>query len=66
MGLPQSGKSALFYALSRGFIRAKVMAFDELIAAGTWDAAKAAGKRRLEGLDYPVKDGGIIHTRFKV
>lgn len=47
-------------------IRAEVMAFDELIAAKTWDPAKAAGKPRLEGKDYPVKDGDIVHIRFKV
>jgi len=52
--------------LARGFIRAEVLAFDDLIAAGTWDAAKAAGKPRLEGKDYPVKDGDILNIRFKV
>jgi ribosome-binding ATPase YchF (GTP1/OBG family) len=43
-----------------------VLAFDDLIAAGTWDAAKAANKNRLEGKDYQVKDGDILHVRFKV
>lgn len=52
--------------LARGFIRAEVLAFDDLIAAKTWDAAKAANKLRLEGKDYPVKDGDILHVRFKV
>jgi GTP-binding protein YchF len=52
--------------LARGFIRAEVMAFDDLIAAGSWDAAKAAGKLRLEGKEYPVHDGDILHVRFKV
>ena len=52
--------------LARGFIRAEVMAFADLIAAGSWDAAKAAGKLRLEGKDYPVHDGDILHVRFKV
>lgn len=52
--------------LARGFIRAEVLAFDELIAAGTWEAAKAAGKFRLEGKDYPVKDGDILHVRHKI
>jgi GTP-binding protein YchF len=67
-----AGASALTAAgrihsdLARGFIRAEVLAFDELIAAGTWDAAKSAGKLRLEGKDYPVKDGDILHVRFKV
>ena len=52
--------------LARGFIRAEVLAFDDLIAAGTEAAAKAAGKFRLEGKEYPVKDGDILHVRFKV
>jgi GTP-binding protein YchF len=52
--------------LARGFIRAEVMAFEDLIQAGTWDAAKAAGKLRLENREYPVKDGDILHVRFKV
>lgn len=52
--------------LARGFIRAEVLAFDDLIAAETWDAAKAANKLRLEGKEYPVKDGDILHVRFKV
>ena len=52
--------------LARGFIRAEVLAFDDLIAAGTWEAAKAANKLRLEGKEYAVKDGDILHVRFKV
>jgi len=52
--------------LARGFIRAEVMAFKDLIAANGWDAAKAAGKLRLEAKDYPVLDGDILHVRFKV
>jgi GTP-binding protein YchF len=52
--------------LARGFIRAEVLAFDDLIAAKTWDAAKSANKLRLEGKEYIVKDGDILHVRFKV
>lgn len=52
--------------LARGFIRAEVLAFDDLISAGTWEAAKAANKLRLEGKEYAVKDGDILHVRFKV
>ena len=52
--------------LARGFIRAEVLAFDDLIAAQTWEAAKAANKLRLEGKDYPVKDGDILLFRFNV
>ena len=52
--------------LARGFIRAEVLAFDELISAGTWEAAKAGSKLRLEGKEYLVKDGDILNIRFKV
>ena len=52
--------------LQRGFIRAEVIAWDELLALGSWQAAKAAGKIRLEGKDYEVKDGDTLEIRFNV
>lgn len=53
--------------LARGFIRAEVMAFEEFQSVGgCWDEARAAGKMRLEGKEYLVKDGDIMHVRFKV
>jgi len=58
---------AIHSDLARGFIRAEVMAFDEFQATGgCWDEARAAGKMRLEGKEYIVKDGDIMHVRFKV
>jgi hypothetical protein len=50
----------------RGFIRAEVAAYDDFVAAGGEQAAKEAGKLRLEGKDYVVRDGDIIHFRFNV
>lgn len=50
----------------RGFIRAETVSYDDLVAAGNMVAAKEAGKVRLEGKDYVVKDGDIIHFRFNV
>ncbi|MET3699760.1 hypothetical protein SAMN05877753_10130 [Bacillus oleivorans] len=50
----------------RGFIRAETVSYDDLMAAGSMNAAKEAGKVRLEGKDYEVKDGDIIHFRFNV
>ena len=51
----------------RGFIKAEVIGFDEFIACGgTNAAAKAAGKLRLEGKEYVVRDGDIINFRFNV
>jgi len=52
--------------IKRGFIRAETFAFDDLKALGSEKALKAAGKIRLEGKDYVVKDGDIINFRFNV
>lgn len=50
----------------RGFIRAETVFYDDLLASGNMVAAKEAGKVRLEGKEYFVKDGDIIHFRFNV
>jgi ribosome-binding ATPase YchF (GTP1/OBG family) len=52
--------------LQRGFIRAEVISYEELVAAGSMEAAKAAGKVRVEGKDYGVREGDILHVRFAV
>ena len=52
--------------LQKGFIRAEVMAYDDLITGGSEAALKASGKFRLEGKDYVVKNGDIVHIRFNV
>ncbi len=53
--------------LARGFIRAEVMSFDDFReSGGCWDEARAMGKMRLEGKEYQVQDGDILHVRFKV
>lgn len=53
--------------LARGFIRAEVISWNDFYAAqGCWDEAKATGKMRLEGKEYVVNDGDILHVRFKV
>jgi ribosome-binding ATPase YchF (GTP1/OBG family) len=52
--------------LQRGFIRAEVIGYDELVAAGSMEAAKAHGKIRVEGKDYVVREGDILHVRFAV
>ena len=49
--------------LSRGFVRAEVVAYDDLISLGSMNEAKAKGKLRLEGKEYLVKDGDIVHIR---
>src|SRR5712692_5593202 len=52
--------------LERGFIRAEVVTYDDLVAAGGWDAAKAQGHLRVEGRDYVVREGDVLHVRFAV
>jgi hypothetical protein len=52
--------------IKRGFIRAETMAYDDLKALGDEKAVKAAGKMRLEGKEYVVKDGDIINFRFNI
>ena len=52
--------------LQKGFIRAEVVAYDDLMALGSMAAAKAHGKLRLEGKEYPVKDGDILNIRFNL
>lgn len=52
--------------IQRGFIRAEVVAFDDLKRAGDYAAARKMGLVRLEGKTYPVKDGDIIHFRFNI
>ena len=52
--------------LQRGFIRAEVIHWDELIELGSWASAKAAGRIRLEGKDYQVADGDVLEIRFNV
>ena len=50
----------------RGFIRAEVVAYDDLYASGTYTAAKEKGLVRVEGKEYVVKDGDIMLFRFNV
>ena len=57
---------AIHTDLQRGFVRAEVVAYDDLISLGGMAEAKAKGKLRLEGKEYPVKDGDIMHVRFNL
>lgn len=50
----------------RGFIRAEVVHYDDLVAAGGYVSAREAGRLRLEGKDYVVQDGDVMHFRFNV
>lgn len=50
----------------RGFIKAEVIGFDDLVEAGSVAAAKAAGKARMEGKEYVMQDGDVVEFRFNV
>lgn len=57
---------AIHTDLSRGFIRAEVVSYDDLIASGSWQEAKQKGLLRVEGRDYVVREGDVLHVRFNV
>lgn len=62
---PQAA-SVIHTDFEKGFIRAEVIAFDDFIDGGGESGAKEAGKWRLEGKDYLVRDGDVVHFRFNV
>ena len=52
--------------IERGFIRAEVVDWRELVDAGSMAACRDRGTLRLEGRGYPVRDGEVVHFRFNV
>ena len=50
----------------KGFIRAEVIHWDELLEVGSWSKAREVGKLRVEGKDYEVADGDVVEIRFNV
>ncbi|MED6330594.1 MAG: DUF933 domain-containing protein, partial [Actinomycetota bacterium] len=50
----------------KGFIKAEVVSYDELLDAGSMAEAKARGKVRMEGKDYVMADGDVVEFRFNV
>ncbi|MBE3021565.1 redox-regulated ATPase YchF [Campylobacter sp. 7477a] len=58
--------SVIHNDFERGFIRAEVISYDDFISCGGENGAKEAGKMRLEGKDYVVTDGDVMHFRFNV
>jgi len=57
---------AIHTDLQHGFVRAEVVAYDDLVELGGMNEAKTRGKLRLEGKEYVVKDGDIVHVRFNL
>jgi GTP-binding protein YchF len=62
----QAAAGAIHSDIERGFIRAEVVAFEDLVAAGSIAACRERGTLRLEGKDYLVRDGDVINFRFAV
>ncbi len=62
----QKAAGAIHSDIQKGFIRAEVVAFDDLAEAGSHQAAQKAGRVRLEGKEYEVQDGDVINFRFNV
>lgn len=52
--------------IEKGFIRAELVGYDDLVAAGSWDACRQKGLLRLEGKEYEMRDGDVVHFRFNV
>jgi ribosome-binding ATPase len=50
----------------KGFIKAEVVSFDDLVEAGSMAEAKARGKVRIEGKEYVMHDGDVVEFRFNV
>ncbi|MSY55154.1 MAG: DUF933 domain-containing protein, partial [Actinobacteria bacterium] len=50
----------------KGFIKAEIVSFDDLVAAGSMAEAKAHGKVRMEGKEYVMHDGDVVEFRFNV
>jgi ribosome-binding ATPase len=62
---PQAA-GAIHTDFEKGFIRAETIAFDDYVRCKGEIGAKDAGKMRLEGKDYVVRDGDVMHFRFNV
>jgi len=52
--------------MEKGFIRAEVIGYDQLIAVGSWEEAHKHGHIRIEGKDYHIAEGDVVHFRFHI
>jgi len=62
----QKGSGVIHTDFQKGFIKAEIVAFDDLVAAGSMVQARANGKVRMEGKDYVMADGDVVEFRFNV
>jgi ribosome-binding ATPase len=62
----QTAAGTIHSDIERGFIRAEIVGYDELMAAGSYAAAREKGLLRLEGKEYIMQEGDVVHFRFNV
>jgi ribosome-binding ATPase len=62
----QTAAGTIHSDIERGFIRAEIVSYDELMSAGSYAAAREKGLLRLEGKDYIMQEGDVVHFRFNV
>ena len=62
----QTAAGTIHSDIERGFIRAEIVSYEELMAAGTYAAAREKGLLRLEGKEYIMQEGDVVHFRFNV
>lgn len=66
-GTPARSAAGVIHSdIERGFIRAELVPYDDLVAAGTWAACRDRGTLRLEGKEYVMRDGDVVQFRFNV
>jgi ribosome-binding ATPase len=62
----RSAAGVIHSDIERGFIRAELVPYDDLVATGSWAACRDRGTLRLEGKDYVMRDGDVVNFRFNV
>ena len=62
----QDAAGAIHSDIARGFIRAEVISYEDLVRAGSYAAAREQGLLRLEGKEYIMQEGDVVHFRFNV
>ena len=62
----QDAAGAIHSDIARGFIRAEIVGYEDLMRAGSYPAAKEKGLTRLEGKDYIMQEGDVVNFRFNV
>ena len=66
VGKPLKAAGVIHTDFERGFIRAEVIGYDDFTTLGSESAVKAAGKMNVEGKEYVVNDGDVMHFLFNV